>query len=82
MMQPDRPPRLPLRLYFSSFILWPWWAVRAACRRPAPVVAVLAAVVMITGFGVVAAHAPAGCHYRPVVTAGRMHWACAEAAKG
>ena len=77
-MQPDRPPRLPLLLYLAPLVLWPWWAVRAA-----PVVAVLAAVVMITGFGVVAAHAPAGeCHYRPVVTAGRMHWARAEAAKG
>ena len=71
-------PRLPLRFYLAPFILCPWWAVCRARRHPAPVVAVVAALVMITGIGAAAVSAPVkGCSFRVVAGRGeRAHMVC------
>jgi hypothetical protein len=71
-----RRPRIPV---FPLARLW-WTLVCCARRRPAAAVAILTAVVMIAGVGVITtAHVPAGCQYRLVVVPGREHWVCAEA---
>jgi hypothetical protein len=73
-MQPE--PVIPL---FPFARLW-WTLVCCARRRPAAVIAVLVAVAMIAGTGVVATHAPArGCQWRVVAGPGREHLVCVSA---
>ena len=66
-------PRIPLFL-FTRLWFTPWCRAR---RHPAPVIAVVAALAMIAGIGVVATRAPApGCKWKVVATAGREHLVC------
>lgn len=70
-------PRIPLFL-FTRLWFTPWCRAR---RRPAPVIAVLAALVMIAGIGAAAVSAPVkGCSFRVVTGRGeRAHMVCTEA---
>ena len=66
------------RLLLVRLYLTPLWLLARARRHPAPVIAVLAALVMIAGFGVAAVSAPVkGCSWRVVAGRGeRAHMAC------
>ena len=66
-------PRIPL---FPLTRFW-WTLAFRAKRNRAPILAVLAALVMIAGIGVVATRAPSpGCKWKVVATAGREHLVC------
>ena len=72
-MQPEAV-RIPLFL-FARLWFTPWARAR---RHPAPVIAIVAALVMIAGFGVAAVSAPVkGCSWRVVAGRGeRAHMTC------
>ena len=66
---------LPLAL---SARMRAWWLIYQARRRPLRAAVLLAAAVLVVaGFGVLAAHGPAGgCSWRVAGSAGRAHLAC------
>jgi len=75
-MQPDPVPCLPL-LLSVRMRMWCWlWRARHKPLRTAVVFCAAAAV--ITGFALLAVHAPpGGCHWRVAgIPGGRGHYAC------
>ncbi len=80
-MQPEPMSCLPL-LLSARMRLW-WWLYQAR-RSPLRAACLLAAAVLVIGgLGVLAAHGPAGCSFKVVSGPGRPHWVCArEAGRG